>query len=61
MINAYYYCKPPIVSLAMLRMYLNKAVETDAIFDGALFSILKRVEEIRGEAFMPFAESASSI
>jgi hypothetical protein len=57
MINTYYYCKPPIVSLGTLRSYLNKAVEAGAIFDGALFSLLKRVEETRGEAFMPFAKS----
>ncbi len=55
MLNAYYYCKPPIINLGTLRTYLNKAVEAGAIFDGALFSILKRVEESRGEAFMPFA------
>lgn len=53
---AYYYCKPPIISLATLRMYLNTAIEAGVIFDGALFSILKRTEEIRGEAFMPFTE-----
>lgn len=58
MINAYYYCKPPIISLATMRTYLNKAVEAGAIFDGALFSILKKIEATRGEAFMPFTESA---
>ncbi|MGH7158431.1 MAG: hypothetical protein ACREGD_05215 [Candidatus Saccharimonadales bacterium] len=58
MINAYYYCKPPIVSLATLRTYLNKAIEAGAIFDGALFSVLNRIEATRGEAFMPFTESA---
>ncbi|MGH9956801.1 MAG: hypothetical protein ACREBC_06680 [Pyrinomonadaceae bacterium] len=58
MINAYYYCKPPIVSLATFRTYLSKAVEAGAIFDGALFSVLKRIEAARGEAFMPFTESA---
>jgi hypothetical protein len=57
MVSAYYYCKSPIVSLSTLRAYLNKAAEGGAIFDGALFSILKRVEGNRGEAFMPFAES----
>ena len=60
MIDAYYYCKPPILSLSTLRTYLNKAAEGRAIFDGALFSILKRVEENRGDTFMPFVKQRTS-
>jgi hypothetical protein len=57
MINTYYYCRPPIISIATLYSYLNKAVEAGAIFDGALFSILQRIEKTKGDAFMPFTDS----
>ena len=57
----YEYCRPPIISLSTLRVYLNKAVESGALFPGALFAILIRMEKTRGEAFMPFMESVQGI
>ncbi|RJG08653.1 hypothetical protein D3879_22425 [Pseudomonas cavernicola] len=58
--DAYYQCKPPIINLTTLRTYLNKAIEAGAVFDGALFTVLKRVEETKGETFIPFTESEES-
>lgn len=60
MINAYYYCKPPVISITTLRKHLNDATEAGAVFPGGLFSLLDRVEKIRGEAFMPFVEASES-
>ena len=53
---AYWHCRPPVISLTTLRTFLDEAIKSGANFDGALFSILKRVETMRGEAFMPFTE-----
>lgn len=61
MLSAYCYCNPPVISLATLRQYLNKAVEAGAIFEGSLFAIIDRVEETRGEAFLPFAKPTATV
>ena len=60
MIYAYQYCAPPVISISTLRRYLDKAIEAGAIFEGALFSIIDRVEKTRGEAFLPFAKPTAS-
>jgi hypothetical protein len=58
MIDAYYYCNPPVVSLGTLQTYIGKAVDAGAIFEGALFSILAKVMAAKGDVLMPFKETA---
>ena len=56
MMTVYCYCSPPVISLIRLRTYLNKALEAGPAFDGALFSILERIEKTRGDTFTTFSE-----
>jgi hypothetical protein len=52
MLDAYYYCKPPVISISSLKKYLEIAVESGAIFEGALFSIINRFEKEKGETLI---------
>ena len=54
MMTAYAYCQPPVLSLSILNKFLKAAMESGAMFDGALFAILERIEESNGKVFMPF-------
>lgn len=54
MIKAYKYCAPPIISLSTLHNQLDEAVKDGAIFEGALFTVLKKIEKDKGEVLIPF-------
>jgi hypothetical protein len=54
MIEAYFYCKPPVISLSSLGKYLDRATESRPVFEGALFSLINRVQSEKGETFTPF-------
>lgn len=49
---AYSYCKGPVISISRLSNALNEAASIGAVFDGALFSLVKSVEIRDGDALV---------
>jgi hypothetical protein len=55
--TAYRYWGPPIINLKIFRSSLDKLTNEKGVFvDPVIFTLLKRLEEIHGETFIPFAK-----
>jgi hypothetical protein len=55
--TAYRYWGPPIINLKIFRRSLDRLANEKGVFvDPVIYTLLKRLEEIHGETFIPFAK-----